>query len=151
MTYVAKKLAPTGWDMENKDGSTSTTGRLVIELLKDNKEDMRSLRNEVSGIHDDVQGIGSQVDQKILKMEKDIAGIAVYFEGMNPKVHIIQHAELERQLEREKELAKASRQAFWSVIASVGTALIMAVGAYIIKSAQDDLRHQIEQVNKNSK
>jgi hypothetical protein len=108
--------------------STEADNKIIISLLNKNADDMKHL-------HECVHDIGSQVN-----------GIAVYFAGMQPQVHILDHAKLQ-QLFLDKEEAKKTRiTAVMGIITSVFTAVILAGGAYLLSATQRDLQRQIADI-----
>lgn len=115
------------------DTPSNENAKIIIALLDKNAADMDVLKHEV---HDN----GRKID-----------GISVYFAGIEPQVHILDHAKVREMLDDKKDIQRATRNAAWSVMGSVLTAVALAVGAWILGAAQADLKAQIVEVLQNQK
>lgn len=107
--------------------------RIIISLLNKNADDMKHL-------HECVHDIGEQVN-----------GIAVYFAGMQPQVHILDHAKLQQLFLDKDEATRTRKTAVLGIVTSVVTAVILATGAYLVTATQRDLQRQIQEIAAEAK
>jgi predicted nuclease with TOPRIM domain len=113
---------------DSNQNSQNENAKIIIELLRENKEDMKHL-------HECVHELSGEVKE-----------IAVYFEGIEPQVHIIDHAKIKELFTDQKEVGKAKTQAFYSICASLFVALVTTIGTWSVISAQSELKAQIQEV-----
>jgi hypothetical protein len=104
------------------------SANIIIQLLQDNKEDMKHL-------HECVHDVSAKLNL-----------ISVYFQGMEPQEHILDHAKIQDLFSEKQEIARAKSTALYSVAASLFVALVMAIGSYSVHSAQNDLKVQMQEV-----
>jgi ABC-type multidrug transport system fused ATPase/permease subunit len=99
--------------------------KIIIALLDKNAAEMKDLNNNMVKLGDEVKGIG------------------VYFAGMQPQVHILDHAKIQEMITDKKDISKAGRHALFSIVTSIITAAVLAIGAWAIASAQDEFKRDV--------
>ena len=107
------------------DQTAQETSKIIIALLDKNATDMKDLNMNVTRLSDDVKGF------------------SVYFAGMQPQVHILDHAKIQEMITDKKEISRAGRHAMFSIITSIITAVVLALGAWAITAAQHDFKQEV--------
>lgn len=113
--------------------TTQESSKIIIALLDKNAEDMKDLSKSMTKLGDEVKGF------------------SVYFAGMQPQVHILDHAKIQEMVADKKEISKAGRHAFFSIITSVITAVVLGLGAWAIAAAQADFKREVLKILEQKK
>lgn len=99
--------------------------KIIIAMLDKNSTDMKHLHECMHEVSDEVKTVG------------------VYFAGIQPQVHILDHAKIQEILSDKKEITRAGRHALVSIITSVITAGVLAFSAWAFASVQSDFKHEV--------